>query len=211
MQKSRQFAPRHERSGRGAWPAARIFVTLEPCAMCAGACVNARLDRVVYGCADPKAGYVRTLGSIADDRRLNHRCRITGGVLGDECGELLTRFFRDETGSEPRHGANSLAEVTEARRFAPWEPERSASKRRRRNGLLESLARFSDPSSFSQGENPRFAGLRHSLRSWRRRRDSNPRYPLGYTGFRDRPDQPLQHPSVAGRGIICENKSVESS
>jgi tRNA(adenine34) deaminase len=71
-----------------------LYVTLEPCAMCAGACVNARVERIVYGCADPKGGYVATLGAIASDRRLNHRCRVDGGVRASECAALLTDFFR---------------------------------------------------------------------------------------------------------------------
>jgi len=70
-----------------------LYVTLEPCAMCAGAIVNARLGRLVYGAADPKAGAVRSLYRIADDPRLNHRAVITDRVLADECGDLLRRFF----------------------------------------------------------------------------------------------------------------------
>jgi tRNA(adenine34) deaminase len=71
-----------------------LYVTLEPCAMCAGACVNARVSTIVYGCADPKAGYVSTLGSIASDARLNHRCEVVGGVLAGEAAEELRGFFR---------------------------------------------------------------------------------------------------------------------
>jgi tRNA(adenine34) deaminase len=67
---------------------------MEPCAMCAGACVNARIAKIVYGCADPKAGYVVSLGSIATDARLNHRCEIVGGVLAEEASEILKAFFR---------------------------------------------------------------------------------------------------------------------
>jgi tRNA(adenine34) deaminase len=80
----------------GGWRLDRavLYVTLEPCAMCAGACVNARIGRIVYGCADPKAGYVETLGNVAADSRLNHRCAIQGGVLNMEASELLRRFFR---------------------------------------------------------------------------------------------------------------------
>ena len=62
--------------------------------MCAGACVNARVERIVYGCPDPKGGYVDTLGRLASDPRLNHRCQVRSGVLGRECGALLTGFFR---------------------------------------------------------------------------------------------------------------------
>ena len=75
---------------------ATIYVTLEPCPMCAGAMVNARIDRLVYGADDPKAGAVRTLFAIADDQRLNHRVEIERGVLADECGELLRAFFKQK-------------------------------------------------------------------------------------------------------------------
>ena len=71
-----------------------LVVTLEPCPMCAGAIVNARIGRLVYGAADPKAGAVRTLYQICDDLRLNHRVAVTGGVLAEECGAILTAFFR---------------------------------------------------------------------------------------------------------------------
>ena len=71
-----------------------LYVTLEPCAMCAGACVNARIARIVYGCADPKAGYVSSLGALASDTRLNHRCEVVGGVLAEESGTALRDFFR---------------------------------------------------------------------------------------------------------------------
>jgi len=71
-----------------------LAVTLEPCCMCAGAIVLARIDRLVYGAADPKAGAVRTLYQICDDQRLNHTVEVVGGVLADECGRLLTEFFR---------------------------------------------------------------------------------------------------------------------
>ncbi len=70
------------------------IVTLEPCPMCAGAIVNARVPRLVYGCDDPKAGAVRTLYRLCEDERLNHRVEVTGGVLAEECAELLRSFFR---------------------------------------------------------------------------------------------------------------------
>ena len=70
-----------------------LYVTLEPCAMCAGAIVNARIGRVVFGAADPKAGAVRSLYQVADDPRLNHRATIEGGVLAGEAGALLKAFF----------------------------------------------------------------------------------------------------------------------
>ena len=70
-----------------------IYVTLEPCAMCAGALVLGRLDRLVYGCEDPKAGACGSLYNIVQDERLNHRLEITSGVLADECAKLLQDFF----------------------------------------------------------------------------------------------------------------------
>lgn len=73
---------------------ATLYATLEPCAMCAGALVNARIERLVYGCTDPKAGAVDSLYRIADDTRLNHRVEITRGVRADECAEVLRAFFR---------------------------------------------------------------------------------------------------------------------
>ncbi|MFP4107351.1 MAG: tRNA adenosine(34) deaminase TadA [Phycisphaerae bacterium] len=73
-----------------------LYVTLEPCPMCAGAIVLARLDAVVYGATDPKAGAAHTLYQILSDDRLNHRCDVRGGVLGDRCGRLLTDFFRKQ-------------------------------------------------------------------------------------------------------------------
>jgi tRNA(adenine34) deaminase len=72
-----------------------LVVTLEPCAMCAGAIVLARLERVVFGAPDPKAGFAGSLGNLLEDPRLNHRTPPTGGVLADECGELLRAFFRE--------------------------------------------------------------------------------------------------------------------
>ena len=71
-----------------------LYVTLEPCAMCAGAIILSRVDRLVYGAADPKAGACESLYRLVDDPRFNHRPAVTAGVLADDCGELLTRFFR---------------------------------------------------------------------------------------------------------------------
>lgn len=71
-----------------------VAVTLEPCPMCAGAIVNARVGRLIYGCDDPKAGAVRTLFQLCDDPRLNHRVEIVGGILADSCGQLLRDFFQ---------------------------------------------------------------------------------------------------------------------
>jgi tRNA(adenine34) deaminase len=70
-----------------------LYVTLEPCAMCAGAIVLARVPRVVYGASDPKAGAVASLYRLLEDARLNHRAESIGGVLAGRCGEILTRFF----------------------------------------------------------------------------------------------------------------------
>ena len=71
-----------------------LYVTKEPCPMCAGAIVNSRIPRLVYGCDDPKAGAVRTLYQLCEDARLNHRVEVTSGVLAEECAELLRSFFR---------------------------------------------------------------------------------------------------------------------
>jgi tRNA(adenine34) deaminase len=70
-----------------------LYVTLEPCPMCAGAVLQARLPLVVYGAADPKAGAVQSLYQLLGDARLNHRCQVVPGVLAGPCGEILTRFF----------------------------------------------------------------------------------------------------------------------
>jgi tRNA(adenine34) deaminase len=72
-----------------------LYVTLEPCAMCAGAIVLSRLGRLVYGAVDPKAGACRSLYRIVSDPRLNHRVGVTAGVLGAECREILTDFFQE--------------------------------------------------------------------------------------------------------------------
>jgi tRNA(adenine34) deaminase len=72
-----------------------LYVTLEPCAMCAGALVLARVPRVVYGASDPRAGMVGTLGNILRDPRLNHRAEVTAGVLAGSAAELLRSFFRE--------------------------------------------------------------------------------------------------------------------
>ena len=74
---------------------ATLFVTQEPCPMCAGALVNARIARLVYGCANPKAGAVATLYSIVTDARLNHRMQVTAGVLATECAAVLSQFFAE--------------------------------------------------------------------------------------------------------------------
>ncbi len=73
---------------------ASLYVTLEPCPMCAGTLVNARIARLIYGAHDPKAGAVRSLYQLCEDPRLNHRLEVYGGVLADECASLLKNFFR---------------------------------------------------------------------------------------------------------------------
>ena len=80
----------------GVWRVeATLYVTQEPCPMCAGALVNARIMRLVYGCANPKAGAVSTLYSIVTDPRLNHRMEVTAGVRAEECGRVLSQFFAE--------------------------------------------------------------------------------------------------------------------
>jgi tRNA(adenine34) deaminase len=71
-----------------------LYVTLEPCPMCAGAIVQSRIDRLVYGASDPKAGACDSLYRIVTDPRLNHRATVTAGFLKDECGAVLTQFFQ---------------------------------------------------------------------------------------------------------------------
>lgn len=80
--------------GRWRLTGVTLYVTLEPCAMCAGAMVLARLDRLVYGATDPKAGAVASLYRLLADPRLNHRVPSEGGLLAEECGALLQEFFR---------------------------------------------------------------------------------------------------------------------
>jgi tRNA(adenine34) deaminase len=70
-----------------------LYVTLEPCPMCAGAILQSRIPRVIYGAADHKAGAVESLYHLLNDNRLNHQCEVVGGVLAPECGRLLTEFF----------------------------------------------------------------------------------------------------------------------
>ena len=79
-------------------PGTTLYVTLEPCAMCAGAIVQARIDRVVYGADDPRTGAARSVFRVLDNPALNHRCEVTGGVLADESGALLRTFFRARRG-----------------------------------------------------------------------------------------------------------------
>lgn len=82
---------------------ATLVVTLEPCAMCTGAAVLARVERLVYGAADPKTGAAGSVFNLADSNRLNHRLEVIGGVRAEEAGELLKRFFKDK-----RRGAGAV-------------------------------------------------------------------------------------------------------
>ena len=86
---------RRAAEARGSWrlDGHTLVVTLEPCTMCAGALVLARVGRLVFGAYDPKAGAVASLWDVVRDRRLNHRVEVTGGILEAECGQLLTDFF----------------------------------------------------------------------------------------------------------------------
>lgn len=79
-------------------PAAQLFVTLEPCLMCAGACLHARIQTLVFGARDPKSGAVRSLLQALDDPRHNHRIEIIEGVLGNECARKVQAFFRKRRG-----------------------------------------------------------------------------------------------------------------
>jgi tRNA(adenine34) deaminase len=103
----------------GSWRLAdcTLYVTLEPCSMCAGAIVLARLGRLVYGARDPKAGGCGSVTDVTGETRLNHRVAITAGVLGEECGELLREFFRKR-----RKTALRLADAADA----PGAPDEGA-------------------------------------------------------------------------------------
>ena len=70
-----------------------LYVTLEPCAMCSGALVNARVERLVYGASDPKGGFCGTLGDLVQDPRLNHRLEVERGILEEDCRDMLKQFF----------------------------------------------------------------------------------------------------------------------
>ena len=85
--------------GNHRMPACEMFVTIEPCAMCAGALIQARLKRLVFGAKDPKAGAVGSVVSLLDHSSLNHRMEIVSGVLQEECSQVLQYFFRNKRGS----------------------------------------------------------------------------------------------------------------
>ncbi len=90
------LAVRAAAAALGSWrlDGCTLYVTLEPCTMCAGALVLARLPELVYGASDPKAGAVGSLYDLAREPRLNHRVAVTAGVLAEDCGAVLTTFFR---------------------------------------------------------------------------------------------------------------------
>jgi tRNA(adenine34) deaminase len=85
-----------EKTGNYRLAGTELYVTLEPCIMCAGAIVHARVERVIFGARDPKCGAVVSLYNIFNDKRLNHQVRITEGILQEECGEIISRFFREK-------------------------------------------------------------------------------------------------------------------
>jgi tRNA(adenine34) deaminase len=95
------LALREAAQALGSWRVleATLYVTLEPCAMCAGAIVLARVPRVLYGASDPKAGAAGSVLDVLGDPRLNHRPEVWGGLLGDECGTLLSAFFAAPRGA----------------------------------------------------------------------------------------------------------------
>ncbi len=90
----RAIASAAEELGRWRLGDCTMYVTLEPCAMCAGALINCRMGRLVYGAADPKAGAVQSLYQLLEDERLNHNLPVASGVCAQECGEVLKEFFR---------------------------------------------------------------------------------------------------------------------
>lgn len=90
-----------ERLGDWRLAGCTLYVTLEPCAMCAGALVNSRVERLVFGAHDPKAGFCGSLGNLVEDPRLNHRLEVTAGVLAEECGALLRTFFQGLRAGRP--------------------------------------------------------------------------------------------------------------
>jgi tRNA(adenine34) deaminase len=94
------LALREAAAALGSWRVldSTLYVTLEPCAMCAGAIVLSRIPRVVYGTTDPKAGAAGSVLDVTGDPRLNHRPQVVGGVLAGECGDLLRAFFSDRRG-----------------------------------------------------------------------------------------------------------------
>ena len=85
-------------------PGCELYVTLEPCAMCAGAIMHARIARVIFGAADPKTGVAGSVINLFENERLNHHATLTAGVLAEDCGKLLSDFFRDRRGRTSHDG-----------------------------------------------------------------------------------------------------------
>ncbi|MGA9110307.1 MAG: tRNA adenosine(34) deaminase TadA [Smithella sp.] len=90
-----------EKFGNYRLTGAELYVTLEPCIMCAGAIIQARISRVIFGARDPKCGAVVSLYNILADKRLNHQVEITERILPDECGEIISRFFQEKRVTSP--------------------------------------------------------------------------------------------------------------
>jgi len=90
-----------EKFGNYRLTGAELYITLEPCIMCAGAIIQARISRVIFGARDPKCGAVVSLYNILADKRLNHQVEITEGILPEECGEIISRFFQQKRVTSP--------------------------------------------------------------------------------------------------------------
>lgn len=90
-----------EKFGNYRLTGAELYVTLEPCIMCAGAIIQARISRVIFGARDPKCGAAVSLYNILADKRLNHQVEITEGILPEECGEIISRFFQEKRVTSP--------------------------------------------------------------------------------------------------------------
>jgi len=84
------------RVGNHRLPGSTLYVTVEPCTMCAGALVHARVERLVFGAAEPKAGAVASTANVLSHPALNHRVQVTGGVLGEQCADLISGFFKEK-------------------------------------------------------------------------------------------------------------------
>jgi len=84
-----------EAAGNYRLPGATLYVTLEPCTMCAGAILHARIGRVVFGAQDPKTGAAGSVLNVFSEKQINHQTQVEGGILGDECGQLLREFFKE--------------------------------------------------------------------------------------------------------------------
>jgi tRNA(adenine34) deaminase len=91
-------------------PGCELFVTLEPCAMCAGAMMHARLSRVVYGATDPKTGSCGSILNLFEQEKLNHHTELVGGVLAEECGKLLKEFFAERRSAQQKQAAAETPE-----------------------------------------------------------------------------------------------------